>query len=239
MDKDKKEAYIQQIFVGKPKTYGENDAAHPMDREWTTAIFKEKVSRKVKVYKLGIEGDGQADSKHHGGVEKAIFAYPVSHYSYWQHALNRPDFTIGAFGENLAIQHMTEKDVCIGDIYRAGTCTLQVSQPRQPCWKPARRWRVKDLSLQTQERGLTGWYFRVLEEGEIEAGDILKLIDRPYEQWSIATCNEIMHHDKKNVEGAFKLSNCELLSESWRVTLTKRLQGVEKDDHKRLIGPNE
>lgn len=235
----KKEPFIEQIRIGKPKTLGLKNAEHPLDREWTSAIFKEKVTGKVKVHFLGLEGDGQADVKHHGGREKAIFAYPISHYSYWQQKLTMPHFTIGAFGENLAIQHLTENDVCIGDIYRIGTALVQVSQPRQPCWKPARRWRVKNLSLLTQEKGLTGWYLRVLEEGEMEEGDAVQLVERRNEQWTIAECNEVMHHEKENLKRVKMLANCELLSPSWRDTLNKRAQGIEKNSRRRLFGPNE
>jgi MOSC domain-containing protein YiiM len=148
---------IEQILIGKPQAFGQKDAAHPMDREWESGIVKHAVTGKIWAGKTNLEGDGQADLKHHGGLEKAIFVYPASHYDYWQKTLQKPDFMMGAFGENLAVQHLTEDEICIGDVYQVGEAIVQVSQPRQPCWKPARRWKMKDLALQVQQQGMAGW----------------------------------------------------------------------------------
>ncbi len=227
-------------MVGKPQTFGQKGSTEPMDREWRSGIVKDVVKGKIWAGKTNLEGDGQADKKHHGGAEKAIFAYPVSHYSYWQQKLNRTDFSIGAFGENLAVQHLTEADICIGDIFRIGEIMVQVSQPRQPCWKPARRWKIKDLALQIQQEGLTGWYFRVLKEGWIQEGHTLQLLERPYPQWTVAKCNDVMHHQKQDLQAAARLAQCELLAPNWRNRLYKRAQGEDQSDiRNRVIGPNE
>ncbi|HWH70544.1 MAG TPA: MOSC domain-containing protein, partial [Candidatus Sulfotelmatobacter sp.] len=131
---------LVSIQVGKPVTLGQADAANPDDRSWTTGFFKASVTGPVYVGKTNLEGDGQADLKNHGGVDKAICAYSKDHWAYWE-----TEFSLhlanGAFGENFTIEGATERDVCIGDIYRCGGALLQVSQPRQPCWKLARRWR--------------------------------------------------------------------------------------------------
>ena len=230
---------IEQVLIGTPQTFGEKEALHPMDREWKSGIVKHPVEGKVWVGKTNLQGDGQADLKHHGGPEKAIFVYPVTHYAYWQKTLNNPDFMIGAFGENLAVRNQTESDVCIGDIFQIGEVKVQVSQPRQPCWKPARRWKVKDLAIQLQQQGMTGWYLRVLKEGEIQAGNALQLIERPFPQWTVATCNDVMHNQKHDLELSAKLASCELLAPNWRDTLSKRIKGEEKDIRNRVIGPNE
>ncbi len=231
---------IDQVMVGKPKTFGRKDATDPMDREWTTGIIKNAVHGKVWAGKTNLQGDGQADLKHHGGPEKAIFVYPVAHYEWWQEKLQNPDFTIGAFGENLAVLHMTEKDLCVGDIFQVGEARVQVSQPRQPCWKPARRWKIKDLALQIQQEGMTGWYFRVLQEGYIQAKDEFKLLERPYPEWTVARCNEVMHDQKNDLELAARLGSCEFLAHNWQNTLRKRAEGKERHDiRKRVIGPNE
>ncbi|WP_428911570.1 MOSC domain-containing protein [Niallia sp. Krafla_26] len=231
--------FIEQILVGTPQTFGEKEAAHPMEREWRSGIVKRPVKGKVWVSQTNIEGDGQADLKHHGGPEKAIFAYPAVHYPFWQKTLGNPNFTIGAFGENVSIQHLTENDVCIGDIYQIGNVQVQISQPRQPCWKPARRWKLKELSLQTQQEGKTGWYFRVLKEGQIQAGDTLHLLERPFPQWSVATCNLVMHHQKYDLESAAQLAQCQLLAPSWRNTLSKRINSEGKEEVlSRVYGPN-
>ncbi|MEK5037080.1 MOSC domain-containing protein [Sporosarcina sp. FSL K6-3457] len=231
---------IDKIMVGKPQTLGNKDAKHPMDREWTTGIVKYPVQGKIWMGKTNLKGDGQADLKNHGGLEKAIFVYTVSHYDYWQKKLQNPDFSAGAFGENLAVKNIAEDDLCIGDIFRIGDAIVQVSQPRQPCWRPARRLRIKDLALQIQEEGLTGWYFRVLKEGEIQAGDFLQLQERPFPEWTVANCNDIMHNKKHDLELAARLAACELLAPNWRNTLSKRAEGNGKlDIRNRVIGPNE
>ena len=231
---------IEQIRIGMPQTFGQKGADDPMEREWISGIVKHAVTDKIWASKMKLEGDGQADLKHHGGVEKAIFVYPVAHYPYWQKMLKRTDFTIGAFGENLAIRDLTENDVCIGDAFQVGEVIVQVSQPRQPCWKPARRWKQKDLSLKVQQQGKTGWYFRVLKEGYIQAGDSLQLLERPYPQWTVSACNDVMHNGKLDLERSASLAACELLASNWRETLKKRGQGEAKENvHNRLIGPNE
>lgn len=234
------QAIIERIMVGKPQIFGLKEAIKPMEREWESGIVKQTITGKVWAGKTNLQGDGQADLKNHGGPEKAIFVYPVSHYAYLQNKLQRPDFSPGAFGENLTVQHLTEAELCVGDIYSIGEAIVQVSQPRQPCWKPARRWKIKDLALQIQQLGMTGWYFRVLKEGYIEAGEHFQLQERPYPEWTVAKCNDIMHNQKQDLEQAASLAACELLASSWRDTLDKRARGEGKMDiRNRVIGPNE
>lgn len=234
------EPVINRIMVGKPQTLGRKDAKHPMDREWTTGIFKHTVKGKVWAGETNLEGDGQGDLKNHGGKEKAIFVYPASHYADWQKNLQRDDFTVGAFGENFSVSNQTETDVCIGDVFRTRDVLVQVSQPRQPCWRPARRWRIKDLAIRIQNLGLTGWYLRVLQEGWVQEGDVLHLEDRPYPEWTVAKCNDVMHHQKNNLELAARLADCELLAPRWRDRLRKRAEGKKpSDSRRRVIGPNE
>lgn len=231
--------FIDRLMVGKPQTFGHKDAKQPMDREWTSGIMKYTVEGKIWAGKTNLQGDGQGDKKNHGGLEKAIFVYPAVHYAAWQERLQRNDFTVGAFGENLSVKNITEADLCIGDTFRIGEATVQVSQPRRPCWRPARRWRIKDLAIQIQESGMTGWYFRVLKEGAIQAGDILQLQERPYPEWTVEKSNNVMYKQKQDLELASRLAACELLAQSWRDSLYKRAQGRKKSDHSRVIGPNE
>lgn len=231
---------VKQIFVGKPKTVGSKDAIDPMEREWTSGIFKEPVEGAIWLGSTKLEGDGQADLKNHGGPEKAVFAYPASHYSYWQEEHRFLDMKPGGMGENFSITNGFEEDVCIGDTYKIGDAIVQVSQPRQPCWKPARRFKQKNLALLIQDTGRTGWYFRVLQEGMVESRQVLQLLDRPYPKWTIEFCNHIMHVDKENIEKSRELMNVELLANNWKRTLVKRVdQGIQSDIRKRVIGPNE
>lgn len=165
-----------------------------MDRPWTTGFFKEPVSSAVRLGLINLEGDGQADLVHHGGTDKAVLAYSAEHYPGWRQSMNNPSLPFGAFGENFTITGLTEADVCIGDIWQVGDeAVLEVSQPRQPCWKLARRWRIKSLALDVQQTGRTGWYFRVLTEGIVAAGMRLVLLFRLV--WKCGTKNVLKFSD--------------------------------------------
>lgn len=231
------EPYVHQLFSGKVKTVGKQDATDPMERSWETGMFKEPVTASVFLGTTGLSGDEVADKKHHGGRDKALFAYPIAHYTYWETAEGL-EMAPGGMGENLSVLEMDEFSVCIGDTYRFGEAVIQVSQPRQPCWKPARRYRRKDLALKIQNSGKTGWYFRVLQEGAVREKLDLELMDRPYPKWTIAACNEVMHLYKDNLRLADDLAACELLADSWRQTLKKRLRGIESSVKERVLGPN-
>lgn len=216
---------------------GTPDAEDKLDRPWQSGIFKETTDEAVFVGKSGLKGDDVADKKNHGGPEKAVFAYAVKHYDAWQRELDS-DLTAGGNGENLSVTHMDESSVCIGDIYKLGEAVVQVSQPRRPCWKPARRHKILDFALRIQKTGRTGWYFRVIKEGDIKAGDTFELIQRPYPGWSIKAANEVMYEQKDNISLAESLASVELLAENWKKTLNKRLVGNEGSSERRVFGPN-
>lgn len=231
---------LKKIFVGLPRTVGRKEAENPMEREWESGIFKEPVKGSVWLGTTNLAGDGQADLKHHGGPEKAVFAYPIEHYAYWQQELGPYQISPGGMGENFLLENLTEEMLAIGDTFQIGEAIVQVSQPRQPCWKPARRFKVKNLALLLQNTGRTGWYFRVLKEGNVEEGQTFTLVDRLFPQWTIQRCNEIMHVEKQNLELASKLAQCDLLAPNWRTTLNNRIEkGENLDIRKRVIGPNE
>jgi len=231
---------LNKIFVGLPQKIGLKDAENPMDREWESGIFKQPVKGPVWVSKTGLAGDGQADRENHGGPEKAIFVYPVDHYVDWQKEIPSSEIGPGGMGENFLLGNASEELVAIGDVFEIGDAVIQVSQPRQPCWKPARRFKTKDLALLIQNTGRTGWYFRVLKEGFIEEGQKLTLVERPYPKWTVAKCNKIMHGKTSNLEELRELAQCDLLALGWRDTLRKRVEtGEASDIRKRIIGPNE
>jgi len=211
-----------------------------MDRPWTTGFFKAPVAGSVRLRRTNLEGDGQADRVHHGGPDKAVLAYSAEHYPRWRLALNRPSLPYGAFGENFTVVGLTEADVCIGDTWQVGAeAIVQVSQPRQPCWKLARRWRIKTLAWDVQQTGRTGWYFRVLTEGSVAAEMPLILLERPHSDWTVERANRTMHLEKSNIAAALELAAVPLLSENWQATLTRRANQQEPDPRKRLIGENE
>src|SRR5699024_1460500 len=207
-------------------------------REWESGIFKEETKGKVWLTKTNLIGDAVADTKVHGGPEKALFAYPINHYAYWKKDLDMESIGVGAFGENLAVKGIDEETVCIGDTYQLGETVIQVSQPRRPCWKPARRFRVMDFALRIQNSGLTGWYYRVLEEGHIESGLHFKLLERPYPRWTITAANEVMYKRKDDMQLTEELSSCKFLAKNWKRTLTRRLEGYESVQARRVYGPN-
>jgi len=229
---------VTSIFVGTPRELGTPGAEDPMDKPWYSGFLKAPVAGPVFLGKINLDGDGQGDRVHHGGVNKAVCCYPASHYEeYWRDHLNIPELTRGSFGENFAIDGAAEEDVCIGDVWRVGEAVVQVSQPRGPCWKLARRWRVKDLALQVQQTGRAGWYLRVLTEGLVAPGSPITLIERPNPEWTIARANQIMNHDKHDTAAAAALAAVPELSSNWRTTLTNRVEkGVEPDLAKRLEG---
>lgn len=230
--------YVKRLLVGRVKQIGNPDASNPMDRQWESGIFKKSVDDSVWLSETGLTGDEVADKKNHGGPEKAVFAYPITHYEKWKKELEIKHIGIGAMGENLAVQFLDEHNVSIGDTYQFGDAVIQVSQPRRPCWKPARRFRILDFALRIQNTGRTGWYFRVLKEGYVQGGVELTLLERPYDEWTIAKCNEVMYEKKGDLELAEELASCEFLAANWKKTLMKRLAGKESSVEKRVFGPN-
>ena len=206
-----------------PQVLGCGNSADDHDRPWTTAFFKSPVVGPIHLTNTGIIGDGQADRENHGGIDKAVLAYSADHYSVWRRQLNLPDMPFGGFGENLTIEGIDETTVCIGDLWQAGDVTFQVSQPRQPCWKMSRRWRIADLAQQVIHNGRSGWYLRVLTDGDLAARTPLTLVERPHPDWTIALASRIMHHDKHDLAAAAALALLPELSTSWRETLLARL----------------
>ncbi len=226
------------IQVGLPRSVGRAGASDPIDQPWTTGFLKEPVSAALWLGIVNLEGDGQADLANHGGPDKAVSVYPAEHYPSWTSDLGISAFQNGGFGENFTTAGRTEADVCIGDVFDVGTARVQISQPRQPCWKLPRRWRVADLALRVQRTGRTGWYFRVLREGEVAPGIPLVLVDRPHPEWTVATANEIMHVRKDDLGAARALAACPALSPRWRETLSRRAAtGAPHDTSERLGGP--
>lgn len=229
---------LLSIQVGLPKTIGGPDPVS----EWTTSFYKEPVSGPIWVGTTNLAGDGQADLRVHGGADKAINLYPFEHYAGWLHEVEIQELPKGAFGENLTTTGAVETDVCIGDIFEIGGATgalVQISQPRQPCWKLSRRWQIKDLAARVERTGRTGWYFRVLREGSIEPGVQLQLVARPHPEWTVSLANEVMHQRKADFEVARCLAECPALSQSWKHSLARRaLTQTNADPSLRLRGPD-
>lgn len=214
---------IVRIFAGMPHFYGTDDAPDPHDRAWTTAFYKEPVSGPVRVFADHLEGDAPGDPKNHGGPEKAIFAYAAAHYPRWRAELDRPEIAYGMFGENLAIAGLSEENVCIGDTYAIGDARLQVSQPREPCWKLARRLRDSSLVRRVQASGRTGWHHRVLAAGVIAPDMLVVLLDQPYPEWTVQRANRVRSARDAGEEAA-ALADCTLLAPYWRRVMAERAE---------------
>jgi MOSC domain-containing protein YiiM len=213
---------LASIQVGVPTSYGTESANDPHDKPWTTGFYKRPVHGPVLVGATNIVGDGQADLRHHGGIDKAVLAYSADHYPEWREQLRLPDMPYGAFGENLTIAGWNEESVCIGDILRIGPVIFEVSQPRQPCWKLARRWRMHELVAIVVRNGRTGWYLRVIEQGHIEAGMPIELIERPSPGWTIARANRILHHCRTDLALTLELADVPRLAPAWVEELRER-----------------
>lgn len=216
-------AQILSLQVGLPQTRT-SDMQDEQDKHWTSAIGKAPILGRVALGTMHLAGDGQADLKHHGGADKAVCCYPAVHYSGWRTLLECEEaaFGYGAFGENFTVDGQTENDVCIGDVYEVGGAVVQVSQPRMPCWKMGRRWNREALPGEMIARGQTGWYLRVLQTGEVGAGDQFALRERPLPQWTVARINEAMYVHKADAALAHELGRLPLLAEAWRSPFRRR-----------------
>ena len=194
----------------------------------TTGILKEPVPGRVMVRRLNIDGDDQADRRVHGGLDMAVYAYPVEHYPFWEGELGRKDFPHGQFGENLTVSGMDEETVRVGDIFRIGGALLQVTQPRIPCYKLAIRMEQGlDFPGRFQQTGRMGFYFRVLEEGEVGAGDPVELLERDESSATIAQFIRVYLHDAHDPPSLKRVLGSRDLGDAWRVYLEKMLKKAE------------
>lgn len=203
-----------------------------------SAIAKSPVRGEVFVGRLGLSGDEQGDLRVHGGPDKAVHHYPHDHYAGWRADLGEHPLLAapGAFGENLSSSGLTEHDVCLGDQFRLGTSLVEISQSRQPCWKLSDRFQVSDMARRVQDSGRTGWYYRVLEEGRLQAGDRLELVDRPHPQWPLSRIIDVLY--QRTLEPSLLAQILDLpLVPSWRGLFERRKNhGQTESWNKRLTG---
>ncbi len=210
---------IDALLTGKARRFGAKGEP--------SAIDKRALEGRHAVGALGIAGDEQADLSVHGGPDKAIHHYPRDHYGWWaetigDHALLQD---AGAFGENISTSGLTESAACIGDRYRLGSALVEISQGRQPCWKLGHRFGIATLpaTVVTSRRG--GWYYRVIEDGAVGAGDALELIDRPLPDWSVERVFHLLigGAGKRKPAALRALAAMDLLAANWRARAEKLL----------------
>ena len=192
--------------------------ARPFNGAEASAIAKYPREGIVQVLEDGFAPDEQADRRVHGGPEMAVHLYPLDHHHYWREELGDLDLLDqpGAFGSNLAVHGMTEEDVHIGDRFRLGTAMLEVSQPRQPCWKIEHRFGHSRMVARIIATGRSGWYFRVLEIGEVQAGDALERVEVGESEWSVARAFRALVAGKASREELAQLSAMERLAPKLR-----------------------
>ena len=202
---------IEAVLTGKPVPFRDGDYS---------AIAKQAVAGPLRVGWLGLEGDAVADTIHHGGRDKAIHLYPQDHYDWWREL--KPDHPLldapGAFGENLACRGMTEADICLGDRFSLGSALVEVSHGRQPCWKLDHRFGARDVMANIVRTTRCGVYFRVLQEGEVEAGTRMDLMERPLPGWPIAWLFKLLigGGHKNEPDAVRALAAMPVLAEAWR-----------------------
>jgi MOSC domain-containing protein YiiM len=183
-----------------------------------SGFIKEKRLDRVVIGPLGLDGDQQADLISHGGLEKAVYGYALEQYDGWQHdfpALS-DDFQPGTMGENLTFSGLEERDICVGDIHAVGSVQLQVCQPRQPCFKLAIRFNNKLLPKAMVRHRRSGWYYRVIQEGAVQAGDSVELVDRPNPGFPFLRLVDIVYHGRASQQELEQLARMPGLASQWR-----------------------
>ncbi|MBD0311181.1 MAG: MOSC domain-containing protein [Microcoleus sp. T1-bin1] len=182
----------------------------------TTGIFKEPVEERVKVRFLNLDGDRQADLTVHGGLDKAIYVYPVEHYEYWRGELPEMELPWGMFGENLTTVGLLEDSVNIGDRFRIGTAEVMVTQPRMPCYKLGIKFGRANMVKQFLDSRLTGFYFSVLQEGEVGVGDAMELISRDENNVTVADITRLYMHQGDDLQMLHRAAQVKALPDGWR-----------------------
>ena len=194
----------------------------------TTGIFKEPVSGSVRLRKLNLDGDKQADLTVHGGADKAIYAYPEEHYDYWKKEFPGMSLPWGMFGENFTTQGMFEEMVNVGDQFQVGTAKVAATQPRMPCYKLGVKFGRMDIIKKFLASGLTGVYFKVIKEGDLEQGDEIKLIKKDENNVTIkdiVRLYTVNKDDLQTMERAIKIKD---LPNGWKFHFIEQLKLARK-----------
>lgn len=208
---------ILAVLTGKVRAFRGDDEP--------SAIGKFPVAGAVAIDALGLAGDEQADRVHHGGIDKAIHHYPADHYPYWRGELGDAPLLggPGAFGENISTSGLDEDSVFLGDRFRLGTALVEVSQARQPCWKLDHRFQTRGVMARVVTTRRSGWYYRVLEPGQVQAGDALTLVERPYPEWPLSSLFALLigGEAKSRPDDLRALELVPVLAETWKVRRAK------------------
>ena len=219
---------VVSVNVGLPRLLAWGGAT------FETGIFKNPVEGRVMLRTTNLDGDRQADLSVHGGVNKAVYGYPSEHYPAWNADLpDLPDFarTWGAFGENFTTEGLFEADVSVGDRYRVGSAVVRVTTPRLPCFKLAAKFQRDDMIERFLSSGRSGFYFSVIEEGEVGAEDEFELLGHEDPTLTIAEVNELYTAKSPDGETLQRSLEVKLLPESWRMRFRARLADLDGRKH--------
>jgi MOSC domain-containing protein YiiM len=208
------------VNVGLPRVVMSN--GEPV----STGIFKEPVAGRVTLRTLNLDGDRQADLSVHGGPSKAVYAYPSEHYDYWKRALPEMKLPWGMFGENFTTAGLFESELNIGDKFRVGSTVMMVTEPRMPCYKLGIRFGRPDIvkKFLTSER--TGFYFAVLQEGEVGVDDPIELVEKSQRGVRVSDITSLYTREKRNVRLLRRAIDVEALPEGWKSYFQKRLDKI-------------
>jgi MOSC domain-containing protein YiiM len=212
---------VVSVRVGGIRPHDRPDWDKAASLTWQTAFWKNEVSGPVRIRTLGLEGDHQADKRVHGGPEMAVLMYGESNYTFWRSLEGLEGMGPGGFGENLTVSGLTETNVCIGDVLEVGGARLEVSSPRGPCAAISRRWNVEWLLPRVRSERRTGWYLRVLDEGEVRIGDELRLVAQAHPEWSVDRLLALRFVTPRSPEELATAAALEALAPEWRERYAK------------------
>jgi MOSC domain-containing protein YiiM len=194
----------------------------------TTGIFKAPAEGRVRIRTLNLDGDGQADLRVHGGLDKAVYAYPSEFYDLWRQERPELDVRWASFGENLTTQGLVDEEVNIGDRFRVGSAELVVTQPRFPCFKLGIRMGRDSFVTEFLERALFGFYLAVSREGDVQAGDPIVAVSRDPRGFAVSEVGRLYARDRHDAEGLERAAELDVLPESWRAYFRTRLDTVRR-----------
>ena len=210
-------AKLISLQVGLPRTVTRDG------QEVATGIYKAPVEKRVRLRELNLDGDQQADLSAHGGRDKAVYAYPSEHYPFWKQELQGIDLPWGAFGENFTTAGLLESAVCLGDRFTIGTAEVVVTQPRIPCFKLNLKFDRDDMAKRFLASHRSGFYLRVLREGEAGAGDEIVLALADKNRVSVSDALRLYLHESDSSELRHRALQVEYLSPSWRKELSRQI----------------
>ena len=232
---------VRAVLAGPIRTMRSPRAPGDAATAWKSAILRARVTAAVHVGTLGLAGDVQKETKHHGGPAKAVLIYGAAHYDSWQDSLGAharthaadlramsPDidasvFGLGAFGENLTIDGLVEDTVCLGDVWRIGSCELEITEPRGPCATLSRRWMRPALLNDVKKNAAAGWYNAVRVEGPVCEGDPATLVHRMQTEWTVGRVFHLIEDAVVSRDAVERLRDADCTHDGLRVRLSRRL----------------